>query len=267
MTKLAGVYTANKKDGTQYFRASITYKNKHISLGSFQTATEAHECYLLAKDLTQSKITISDYHSTAILSFEKWVCLINFRESNYYFKNPIFLYKNYFTYHLDPDEALYFDIEDLFYYSNHKIHKRQGYYFVNDYGMQISILNRYNIKNHAVRNRDYKFIDEDPQNFRYDNIEIINPYYGVIEEIHENTVLYKATININGTYIIGRYKTLATAAIAYNKTIDFLHNYKLSSKEFQANYIHDMSKDEYTAIYTRVKISKNILNLFDTEGL
>ena len=33
---LTGVFTAKKKDGTIYFRASLTYRNKHISLGSHE---------------------------------------------------------------------------------------------------------------------------------------------------------------------------------------------------------------------------------------
>ena len=33
----AGVYIARKKNGEIYFRSSITYRNRHISLGSFQT--------------------------------------------------------------------------------------------------------------------------------------------------------------------------------------------------------------------------------------
>ena len=32
-----GVYTATKKDGTLYYRSSITFQNKHISLGSFSS--------------------------------------------------------------------------------------------------------------------------------------------------------------------------------------------------------------------------------------
>ena len=34
---LPGVYQAKKKDNTIYFRSSITYSGKHISLGSFDT--------------------------------------------------------------------------------------------------------------------------------------------------------------------------------------------------------------------------------------
>lgn len=33
--QLTGVYTAKRKDGSTYFRASLTYRNKHISLGSY----------------------------------------------------------------------------------------------------------------------------------------------------------------------------------------------------------------------------------------
>ena len=45
---LAGVYKAKKKDGTVYYRSSITFSGKHISLGSFQTEQDAHRTYLLA---------------------------------------------------------------------------------------------------------------------------------------------------------------------------------------------------------------------------
>ena len=34
---LPGVYETTLKDGTPSFRASITYRKKHISLGSFLT--------------------------------------------------------------------------------------------------------------------------------------------------------------------------------------------------------------------------------------
>ena len=40
--KKAGVYEAISKNGTIYYRASLTYRNKHISLGSFETEQEAH---------------------------------------------------------------------------------------------------------------------------------------------------------------------------------------------------------------------------------
>ena len=42
---LPGVYQAQKKDKTIYYRASITYRNKHISLGSFDNEDSANRAY------------------------------------------------------------------------------------------------------------------------------------------------------------------------------------------------------------------------------
>ena len=55
-----GVYLATKKDGTIYYRSSITYKNKHISLGSFSSENDANKAYLEAYDLISSTQTIED---------------------------------------------------------------------------------------------------------------------------------------------------------------------------------------------------------------
>ena len=52
---LSGVYQAKKKDDTIYFRSSITYSGKHISLGSFDTEEMAHEAYLYACRLLAGK--------------------------------------------------------------------------------------------------------------------------------------------------------------------------------------------------------------------
>ena len=40
-----GVSRAFKKDKTEYFRVSITFKNKHISLGSFNDVNSASIAY------------------------------------------------------------------------------------------------------------------------------------------------------------------------------------------------------------------------------
>ena len=47
-----GVYTATKKDGTLYYRSSITFQNKHISLGSFSSEDLAATAYLEAENLS-----------------------------------------------------------------------------------------------------------------------------------------------------------------------------------------------------------------------
>lgn len=42
---LKGVFPATKKDGTIYYRTSINYSGKHISLGSFASEEMAHLAY------------------------------------------------------------------------------------------------------------------------------------------------------------------------------------------------------------------------------
>ena len=96
-----------------------------------------------------------------------------------YISTPIYMRKNYFSYYLSINQELKFDIDDLFYYSSHKIMQRKGHLFVNDYGMQVTIQSRYGIKSHAVEGRDYQFVNGDPNDFRYSNLLIINHYHGV----------------------------------------------------------------------------------------
>ena len=160
---LKGVFPATKKDGTIYYRTSINYSGKHISLGSFASEEMAHLAYKEASQtLSDAVITIDNVYSHKnILPHEKIIILLNFRDNGLYFKNPIYLRKGYFSYFLSEHEELKFDIDDLFYYSSHKIQKRQGHLFVSDYGMQYSILSRYGIRPYAVAGRDYQFVNGD----------------------------------------------------------------------------------------------------------
>ncbi|MDF1616530.1 hypothetical protein [Petrocella sp. FN5] len=262
MESLPGVYKSFKKNGQIYYRSSITYGGRHISLGSYECPFKAHNGYLLAKKIISTpSLSLYDYEEDMCLDFHKWVVLMNYRDHHYYFSTPIYMHKNYFSYFISYSEELLFDIQDLFYYANHKIHKRQGYYFVNDYGMQVNIMSRYGVKNHSVLGRDHRFVDGDCHNLRYDNIQIINPYYGVVLERPLVAPTYKSTLNIHGNYVIGRYKDMATAAIAYNKAIEYLHKNGIVHKDFPKNYISDIDQETYEAIYKKVKISKKILNL------
>ena len=52
---LAGAFKAQLKNGNSYYRSSVTYRNKHISLGSYDTEKAAHEAYLVAKDIIANK--------------------------------------------------------------------------------------------------------------------------------------------------------------------------------------------------------------------
>ena len=175
-----------------------------------------------------------------------------------YIPTPIYLRKNYFSYYLDINHELKFDIEDLFYYSSHKIMKRQGHLFVNDYGMQVTILGRFGIKPHAVCGKDYIFENGDSTDMRYSNIKIINPYHGVSLIHTKSGNLFRVKLHINGNYTIGEYKTVNEAAIAYNKAADLAKDHGIERSFFE-NYIEDLSPKEYARIYTELDISPKFL--------
>ncbi|MBP9997128.1 MAG: hypothetical protein KBT19_07615 [Lachnospiraceae bacterium] len=262
---LPGVYRAVKKNGEVYYRASFNYKCKHISLGSFDDEETAHRVYRFAQ-LTVSTPTLrlEDYSPDNLISFEKWVVIINFRDNNIYFSNPIYVRANYFSYYLSLHEELKFSIDDLFYYSSHKIMRRGGHLFVADYGMQVSIVSRYGIKSHAVEERDYRFINGDKWDYRYENIEVFNEYHGVSFVKYRGKPGYKAVVHVVGDYVIGHYHTAIEAAIAVNKAIDVLHSNGIN-KAFKTNFIEDISPSAYANIYSELKISEKIAKLSNIE--
>lgn len=276
---LSGVYLAKKKNGTTYFRSSITFHNKHISLGSFQTEKLAHNAYLVANKLLNqeedqsnpSNLSIhinaktsfdiphvEEYdHLQTCLSFDKWIMLRNLRDNQIYCNNPIYLKQNYFLYYVSQRLILKFDIDDLFYYMKHRIMQRGGHLFVSDYGMQVNILSRYGIRNFAVSGRDYRFVNGDSFDFRYRNIQIINRYYGVTKSVVRGRDVYTSKLHINGDYIIGRYSTENEAAIAYNKAAAYVKSKGLQ-KDFPENYIESIDEIAYAKIYNSIRISRKI---------
>ena len=253
-----GVYEASKKDGTRYFRANIHYRSKHISLGSYDTFQAANTVYLQAKQL------LSDTHASlpdaflqyAAIPFDKLVVLLNYRDHGMYLGSPIYLASaNYFVYYLTPDLELKFDNDDLFYYSSHRILRRGNHLYTNDYGMQVSLLSRYGIKNYAVAGVDYVFVNGDSTDFRYANIRNINPYYGVSRQDENGRISYLTRIHINGNYQIGIYASEIEAAIAYNKAVDIAKSAGID-RNYPTNYISGLSASEYADIYTRIKVSR-----------
>ena len=240
---LPGVYQAKKKDNTIYFRSSITYSGKHISLGSFDTEEMAHEAYLYAGRLLAGKeITLTSYKKeNPVLSFSKWVSLINFRDNGIYIKTPIYLFQKYFHY----------------YYSTRTISRRGGHLFVADYGMQVNILSRYGIKNYAVAGRDYLFANGNTRDFRYENLVIINRYHGVCQKTKQGQIYYETKIHWNGDLLVGRYENEIEAAIAYNKAASTLLR-KGYLKDYPVNYIEELSDSEYRSRYQVVDISDKI---------
>lgn len=261
MTKnsnLPGVYSTKKQDGSPYFRASLTHKGKHISLGSYSTMELAHQAYSEACIILRDPaLNTESCQGEQALLFEKRISLMNLRDNGIYFSNPIYIRKNYFEYYLSSYFTLKFDLEDLFYYSSHKIMQRKGHFFVADYGMQYNIKNRYGIKNYAVEGRDYRFVNGDFTDLRYENIQIFNTYHGVTRITRNNRTLYKASIHINGIYLIGIYPTVTEAAIAYNKAIDILKRNGVQ-KNYTPNYIENLSAKIYADIYSCLDISEKI---------
>ncbi|MCI7130289.1 MAG: hypothetical protein MSA09_06995 [Lachnospiraceae bacterium] len=254
-----GVYEATKKDGTHYYRANIHYRSKHISLGSYPTFDDANAVYMQARELlNDTGATLPEAFSLYDkVPFEKAVILLNYRDNGMYLGTPIYLQSGrYFIYYLSPEVELKFDNDDLFYYSSHKILQRGGHLYTNDYGMQVSLLSRYGIKNYAVAGTDYEFVNGDCHDFRYENIRNINPYYGVSRLNENGRVSYLARIHINGNYQIGIYASETDAAIAYNKAVDLAKRAGID-RNYPTNYIAGLSASDYADIYTRVKVSKS----------
>lgn len=260
---MPGTTKAIKKDGTEYYRSSITFRSKHISLGSFPREEQAHAAYLEAKSLLEhpKNLTPDDYdsHLFPILPFGKWISLLNFKNNGIYIKTPIYLRSNFFSYYLNQTDVLLFDVDDLFYYSNHSIMRRGNHLFVAEYGMQTNIHSRYGIRNFARQGIDFRFSNGDSKDFRYSNIEILNPYQGVTNTGNDNQPEYTAKIHIHGDFVIGRFSTIEEAAIAYNKAADYLYAHHFP-KKFEKNYIEEFSSKKYKEIYECIYLPEKILN-------
>lgn len=260
MSLLPGVYRAVKKNGAIYYRSSITYQNKHISLGSFLSEEIANKAYQYADYILRNpSILIEDFDSAKPLNFDKWVILINYRDNGIYIKNPIYLRKGFFFYYINIDYILKFDIDDLFYYAHHKIMVRGNHLFVCDYGMQVNVLSRYGIKNYGINGKDYIHINGDELDYRYSNIEIINKFTGVTKTIKNGIIQYCAKIHIKGDYLIGYYHKEEEAAIAYNKAVKILADLGVK-KNYQVNFIPDMDEITYAKLFHSIRISKKIRN-------
>lgn len=255
----AGVFKAVKKDGSPYYRASLTHKSKHISLGSYESAKTAGLAYEMACSLLRgSGSSILEYRRNYPLPFDKWVSLINLHDNGIYCAGPIYLRNKYFEYYLDPDTVLRFDASELFYYTHHSIQRRGGHLFVADYGSQINILNRYGIHSFAVCGKDYLFKNGDRHDFRGGNIVIMNRYMGVRSATKKGKTVYTTKIHVNGDLVVGHYDSETDAAIAYNKAADILESAGVRDN-FNRNYLEDISTAEYRIRYEKVKVSKHLI--------
>ena len=166
------MYILRQKKTKPYTIAPISRTKAVISARKLSLGSQAHQAYTAACELLSGTETIDEaFYRTNQLAFEKIVSLINFRDNHMYIPTPIYLRKNYFSYYLSIHRELKFDIDDLFYYSSHRILTRQGHLYVNHYGMQLTLLGRYGIKTHAVNGRDFCFVNGDENDFRYSNLK------------------------------------------------------------------------------------------------
>lgn len=262
---LSGVFSAKKKNGEIYYRSSLTFRNKHISLGSFPTEQFAHSAYVEAGKLLTGayRHPIEALDDIRVLSFSKMIVLLNFKNNGIYIPTPIYLHQNYFSYYFSRTEEYKFDIDDLFYYSSHRILRRNGHLYVNDYGMQYSILNRYGIHAYSVAGKDYLFVNGDPTDFRYSNIQVINKYFGVERIESSSKIRFRATLHIRSNYVIGTYDSEPAAATAYNKAVDLAKKAGIR-RNFPVNYITELNADEYAKIYTEIRISPRFLAFLES---
>ena len=265
LSMLAGVYEAKKKNGTVYYRSSIHFMGTHVSLGSFDTERDAHKCYKEADKLYHTpSITLDNYsRKIRFLPMDKAVTILNHRDNRIYIKTPIYLRTGYFSYFMKDGRELKFDNDDLFYYSSHRILMRQGHLYVNDYGMQYSILSRFGIKSFAVAGKDYTFANGDPTDFRYQNVIVVNKYHGVTRIEKSGRISYQTKIHLNGDFLIGRYSTDSKAAVAYNKAVDYARDHGLV-KDFIMNYVVEYSPKEYAETYTSVHLPKKYMDYIDS---
>ncbi|MBP3886594.1 MAG: hypothetical protein J6F30_02905 [Cellulosilyticum sp.] len=255
------IYPTVVKDVTKY-KTYFLYEEHKLYLGTYPTMECANQVIQEANELMTLPKGAPQFDGYS-LNYKKIVSLCNLRDNKGYIKNPIYLYPTYFNYYLSKDCILTFDLKDLLYFSTYKIYKRGNYLYTQDSISQQSILSRYGIPNHSVINKDYIFKNNNPYDFRYSNIEIINGYKGVNKKLKNNTEIYIAYIYIKTNLIIGHYSSEIEAAIAYNKAVDILSKHN-DTKDYTYNTIPFITKSEYDTIYNRIVISPRIEHLEHT---
>lgn len=252
------IYPSTSANITKY-KVYFVYFGQKIYLGIFNTYEEAKNILTEANTIMSSPSGLPDF-SEFTLNYKKIICLCNLRDNKTYIKNPIYIYPTYFHYYLSKSSFLIFDLKELFYFSTYKIYKRGSYLYTQDSVSQQSILSRFGILNHSIVGKDYRFRNDNPNDFRQDNIEIINAYKGVTKKEKNNCTLYTSSIYIDKNIVLGHYSSEIEAAIAYNKAIDYLIGTG-TTKNFVHNAIPFITKDEYQMIYEKIILSPRFFHL------
>lgn len=258
-----GIYETKLRDGSPSFRVSFYHEKKHIAIGSYPSEKDAQDALDEAlRFYADSSITIENFSQNIFfISPDKAVSILNHRDNGVYFKTPIYLKQGYFLYFLKGKGAIKFDNDDLFYYSTHRILIHDGHLYVNDYGSQYSLLQRYGIRSYAVEGVDYEFANGDPLDLRYENVIVKNPYNGVRETTINGLTRYEARIHVRGYYLLGTFRTVQQAAVAYNKAVDLLRSHG-STKNYVKNYITEYSSEDYRECYEKTVLPEKFVRAF-----
>ena len=252
------IYPSVTNEITKY-KIYFVYEGQKIYLGVYASRKEGQRILDEAEKIMHLPAGIPSFDDYT-LNYKKVVCLCNLRDNKKYIKNPIYIYSKHFHYYLSQDCILIFDLKELFYFSTYKIHKRGSYLYTQDSVSQKSILSRFGILNHSVAGKDYIFKNNNPYDFRHENLEIINTYKGVTKKQRADKISYAASIFLDKNIIIGHYSSELEAAIAYNKAVDLLQEV-YPQKQFVSNYIPFLTHEEYDEIYENLVVSPRLLHM------
>ncbi|MHC1749914.1 MAG: hypothetical protein AB9856_16700 [Cellulosilyticaceae bacterium] len=249
---------------TPHYRVYYLYKKHKIYLGLYPSEATALEALQLVESLMiQEGVPFSLKKlvppNEMLLSFKKYISLINFRDNGLLIHNPIYIFKDYFKYYLAPDLSLTFDMKDLLFFSSNKIYKRGNYLYTKNALVQTSLLNRYGIEGYSKPGIDYYFKNGDPYDFRRQNLIVCTIYKGVSTRVHNNKTFYATKIFNEKNIVVGHYKTENEAAIAYNKACDFLESLG-TPREYPRNELPFLTASEYLSLYNAISISPRLLN-------
>lgn len=244
-------------NGKTHYKIYFVYESNKIYLGTYPSMETAEKALVEAEALMKHPQGPPQFELAPTLNYKKIVSLCNLRDYKKYMKNPIYLYATYFHYYLSKNCILVFDSKDLLYFSTYKIYKRGNYLYTQDSISQQNILARFGIPNHSVINKDYFFKNNNPYDFRSENLIVVNSYKGVTKKIKDNSTIYVAYIYIKTNLIIGHYESEIEAAIAYNKAIDLLRQQGLF-RDYTYNVIPYITETEYRAIYDRLTLSPRL---------
>ncbi|MGL4798730.1 MAG: hypothetical protein ACRCWY_04925 [Cellulosilyticaceae bacterium] len=250
-------YIYPKQSGTLLkYRVYYMYQSKKIYIGLYETEKDAQDAYALVDTLMQGNFSLDDYPHSPLLSYQKFISLANFKNNGKYFNTPIYIEPPHFKYFLDEQLYLLFDMRDLLFIANYRIHLKGNYLYLTIGIRQENLLKRFGIPNHATYGTDYICLNGNRYDLRRSNLSILNHYHGVQVEQRYNVTTYVTRIFLKTYLVVGHYETEMLAAIAYNKAVDLVAS--TSSSTYEKNEFPFLTRHEYTQLYEKLRVSKRL---------